>query len=89
VGRLSRRSVERRLECCDDCILDPRSALGASGLQSRMPDKHWEEGEDLSLLDFKVIEYKRKGYAIATDEQLEKISKIPKRAFMRKGISTH
>jgi len=24
-------------------------------------DKHWEEGEDLSLLEFKTIEYKRKG----------------------------
>lgn len=30
-------------------------------------DKHWEEGEDLSLLDFKTIEYKRRGYAIATE----------------------
>lgn len=24
-------------------------------------DRHWEEGEDLSLLDFKAIEYKSKG----------------------------
>jgi hypothetical protein len=24
-------------------------------------DKHWEEGEDLSLLEFNTIEYKRKG----------------------------
>ena len=40
-------------------------------------DKHWEEGEDLSLLEFKTTEYKRKGYAIATDEQLEKLRKFP------------
>jgi hypothetical protein len=32
-------------------------------------DKYWEEGEDLSLLDFKAIEYERRGCAIATDEQ--------------------
>jgi hypothetical protein len=52
-------------------------------------DKHWEEGEDLSLLDFKTIEYKRKGYAIATDEQLKRIAKVPKRELMRRGINQH
>jgi len=52
-------------------------------------DKHWEEGEDLSLLEFKTIEYRRKGYAIATDEQLEKVAKVPKREFMRRGINQH
>lgn len=52
-------------------------------------DKHWEEGEDLSLLEFKTIEYKRKGYAIATDEQLKRIAKIPRREFMRRGINQH
>jgi hypothetical protein len=41
------------------------------------------------LLDFKAVEYKRKGYAIATDEQLEKIGKVPKREFMRRGINQH
>jgi len=52
-------------------------------------DKHREEGEDLSLLEFKTIEYKRKGYAIATDEQLARIATIPKREFMRRGINQH
>src|ERR1035438_7303676 len=52
-------------------------------------DKHWEEGEDLSLLDFKAIEYKRKGSAVATDEQLERIARVPKREFMRRGINQH
>jgi len=52
-------------------------------------DKHWEEGEDLSLLEFKTIEYRRKGYAIATNEQLKRIAKIPKREFMRRGINLH
>ncbi len=52
-------------------------------------DRHWEEGEDPSLLDFKAIEYKRRGYAVATDEQLGQIAKIPKREFMRRGINQH
>lgn len=52
-------------------------------------DKHWEEGEDLSLLDFKAVEYKRKGNAVASDEQLARIAKVPKREFMRRGINQH
>ena len=52
-------------------------------------DRHWEEGEDLSLLDFKSIEYRRKGYSVATDEQLARIAAVPKREFMRRGINQH
>jgi hypothetical protein len=52
-------------------------------------DKHWEEGEDLRLLDFKAIEYERTGNAIATDEQLARIAKVPKREFIRRGINQH
>ena len=52
-------------------------------------DKHWEEGEDLSLLEFKAIEYRRKGNAVASDEQLARIAKVPKREFMRRGINQH
>jgi uncharacterized protein (DUF2384 family) len=52
-------------------------------------DKHWEEGKDLSLLDFKAVEYKRKGNAVASDEQLARIAKVPKREFMRRGINQH
>jgi len=52
-------------------------------------DKHWEEGEDLSLLDFKAIQYTRKGKAVATKEQLARIAVIPKREFIRRGINQH
>ena len=52
-------------------------------------DKHLEEGEDLSLLDFKAIQYTRKGKAVATKEQLTRIQKAPKREFMRRGINQH
>ena len=51
--------------------------------------KHWEEGEDLSLLEFKTIEYKRKGMVVATDEQLARIMNIPKREFMRRKVNQH
>jgi len=43
----------------------------------------------LSLLEFKTIEYKRKGYAIVTDAQLQAMAKVPKREFMRRGINQH
>jgi hypothetical protein len=52
-------------------------------------DKHWEEGEDLSLLDFKALQYRQKGNAVATDEQLVLITRVPKREFIRRGINQH
>jgi len=52
-------------------------------------DKRWEEGDDLSLLDFKAIQYRRKGNAVADDEQLARIVKVPKREFMRRKINQH
>src|SRR5262249_12473462 len=52
-------------------------------------DRHWEEGDDLSLLDFKANQYKRKGNIIANDEQLAQITKYPKRELMRRGVNQH
>jgi hypothetical protein len=52
-------------------------------------DKHWEEGEDLSLLEFQTIQYRPKGNALATAEQLARIAKVPRREFMRRGINQH
>jgi len=52
-------------------------------------DRHWEEGEDLSLLEFKAIHYKRKGNVVATEEELARIAKVPKREFMRRRINQH
>ena len=43
----------------------------------------------MSLLEFKTIEYKRKGNIIATDEQLAQIAKHPKLELMRRGINQH
>ena len=79
------------------CEFDTRGFLQRAHIVANWPpiyigkesDKHWEEGEDLSLLDFKAVEYKRKGNAVATDEQLAQIAKVPKREFMRRGVNQH
>jgi hypothetical protein len=79
------------------CEFDTRGLLQRAHVVANWPpiyigkesDKHWEEGGDLSLLEFKAIEYKRKGNAIADDEQLARIAKVPKREFMRRGINQH
>jgi len=79
------------------CEPDTRGLLQRAHIIANWPpiyigkesDKHWEEGEDLSLLEFKTIEYKRKGYVIATDEQLERIARVSKRELRRRGINQH
>ena len=79
------------------CRFDTRGLLQRAQVIANWPpiyigkesDRHWEEGEDLSLLEFKAIEYKRKGNAVATDEQLARIAKVPKREFMCRGINQH
>jgi len=75
------------------CESDTRGLLQRAHVVAEWPpiyignesDKHWEEGEDLSLLEFKTIEYKRKGYAIATDEQMKRIAQVPKTGIDAQG----
>jgi hypothetical protein len=67
---------------------DERKELGCIRKRFRR-SKATGEGEDLSLLEFKAIEYKRKGNAVATDKQLARIANVPKREFMRRGINQH
>jgi hypothetical protein len=79
------------------CKYNTRGLLGRAHVLANWPpvyigkesDKHWEEGEDLALLEFKAIQYSRSGMAVADDEQLARISKVPKREFMRRGINQH
>jgi hypothetical protein len=79
------------------CEFDTRGLLQRSHIVANWPpiyigkesDRHWEEGEDLSLLEFKAIEYRPKGYAVAESEHLTRIAKVPKREFMRRGINQH
>jgi hypothetical protein len=79
------------------CEFDTRGLLQRAYIVANWPpvyigkesDRHWEEGEDLTLLEFKATEYKPKGKAVATDEQLAHIVKVPKREFMPRGINQH
>jgi hypothetical protein len=84
------------------CEFDTRGLLQRSQIVANWPpiyigkesDRHWEEGEDLSLLEFTAIQYrrrgdKREGNAIADDEDLARIAKVSKREFMRRGINQH
>ena len=79
------------------CEFDTRGLLQRAHVIANWPpiyigkesDKHWEEGEDLALLEFKAIRYSRSGMAVADDEQLARIAQVPKREFMRRGINQH
>ncbi|MGO9210430.1 MAG: hypothetical protein ACLPXM_06450 [Terriglobales bacterium] len=79
------------------CEFDTRGSLQRVHIVANWPpiyigkesDRHWEEGEDLSLLEFKAIQYRRKGSAVADERQLARIAKVPKREFMRRGINQH
>jgi hypothetical protein len=79
------------------CEFDTRRLLQRARVVANWPpvyigkesDRHWEEGEDLSLLEFKAIQYWRKGNAVADREQLARIATVPKREFMRRGINQH
>jgi len=41
------------------------------------------------LLEFETIQYKPRGYAVATPEQLAMIDTLPKRELMRRGMNQH
>jgi hypothetical protein len=49
---------------------------------------HWDEG-DINVLEFKTIRYKRCGKLTATTEQLQRIERLPKREFIRRGVNQH
>jgi hypothetical protein len=79
------------------CEFDTRGLLQRAHIIANWPpvyigkesDRHWEEGEDISLLESKAIQYSRKGNAVVDDEQLARIEKVPKREFRRRGINQH
>jgi hypothetical protein len=79
------------------CEFDTRGLLQRAHIVANWPpvyigkesDRHWEEGDDLSLLEFNAIQYRQKGNAVANDDQLTRIAKVPKREFMRRGINQH
>ena len=54
-------------------------------------DRRWEQGEDMSMLDFKVLEYRPTGNMVVADPTLRnRIGQQGVRALMRKtGLSQH
>lgn len=53
-------------------------------------DRRWEQGEDLSLLEFKAVEYEGSKQVIASDEIKEQILKTGIRKLEREtGVSHH
>lgn len=79
------------------CEFDTRGVLQRAHITANWPpiyigkesDRHWEEGEDFSLLEFKAVEYRQKWNAVASGKQLARIANVPKREFMRRGINQH
>jgi hypothetical protein len=79
------------------CEFDTRGLLQRAQVVTNWPpiyigkesDRHWEEGDDWTLLEFKALEYTRKGTAVADEKQLARIARVPKREFMRRGINQH
>jgi hypothetical protein len=54
-------------------------------------DRRWEQGEDMSLLDFKVLEYRSSGNLVVADATLrDEMAKHGVREAMRRtGLSQH
>ena len=94
---LKNRGSGEGFEHGEPCSADTQGLLQRAHIVANWPpiyigkesDRHWEEGEDLSLLDFRTIEYRRRGYAVATAEQIARIEKAGKRELMRRGINQH
>jgi hypothetical protein len=54
-------------------------------------DRRWEQGEDMSMVDFKLLEYRPTGNMVVADPRLrDEIAEQEVRALMRKtGFSHH
>ncbi len=80
------------------CIADTQGLLGRSSIVAgeiipvgKETDRRWEQGEDMSLVDFKVLEYRPSGKLVVADPTLRgEIAKRGLRESMRKtGLSQH
>ncbi len=80
------------------CLADTQGLLGRSSIVAgeiipvgKETDRRWEQGEDMSMVDFKVLEYRPSGTMVVADPTLRnEIAKQGVRALMRKtGLSQH
>ena len=80
------------------CVADTQGLLRRSSIVARQiipvgkeTDRRWEQGEDMSMLDFKVLEYRPSGKMVVADQTLRnEVAKQGVRELMRKtGLSQH
>lgn len=80
------------------CIADTKGLLRRASITAgeiipvgKETDRRWEQGEDISMLDFKVLEYRRSGHLVVPAPTVsDKIAKVGMRGMMRKtGLSQH
>ena len=80
------------------CLADTQGLLRRSSIVAgqiipvgKETDRRWEQGEDMSMLDFKVLEYRPSGKMVVADPTLRnEIAQQGVRELMRKtGLSHH
>lgn len=80
------------------CLADTQGLLGRSSIVAgqiipvgKETDRRWEQGGDMSLVDFKVLEYRPSGKMVVADPTLRnEIAQQGVRKLMRKtGLSQH
>jgi hypothetical protein len=77
---------------CETCGLLQRSSVIAASRRyvGKETDRRWEQGEDLSLVEFKAVEYQDSKQVVASDEIKERILKTGIRKVEREtGVSHH
>lgn len=79
------------------CVGDTQGLLQRASIMAgeiipvgKETDRRWEQGEDMSMVDFKVLEYRPSDMGIADPTLREQITKHGVRELMRKtGLSQH
>lgn len=79
------------------CIADTRGLLQRASIMAgeivpvgKETDRRWEQGEDISMIDFKVLEYRSSAMVVADATLREEIPNRGVRELMRKtGLSQH
>jgi len=80
------------------CVADTQGLLRRASVVTgeiipvgKETDRHWEQGEDMSLVDFKILEYRPAGNMVIADQPLlDEMAKHKMRGLMRKTkLSQH
>ncbi len=77
------------------CVADTRGLLKRASIVAekitpvgKETDRRWEQGEDMSLVDFRVLEYGLSGNMVIADAmQRDEIAKLPKKELVRRNMN--